>query len=87
MAELGRSGRRLAASEAFFCAAIVSLSDIRPAKGAARGLGAALGPTLVVNDVPAVVELGLLGSFSSSCFDLTSNVVMILGWLVNGTIS
>lgn len=71
MAELGRSGNFLAAREAFFCAAIVSLSAARAFDAAALGLLVELGPTLLVKT--ALSASGFEGSFSSSCLDFASS--------------
>lgn len=83
IAELGRSGTFLAASNAaFFCAAMVSFKEERLVDGAARGLGAAAGPTLLVNEAALMVPLGFAGSFKSSCFDLVSSDIITLLSLV-----
>ena len=59
------------AMAAFFCAAMVSFREARAFVAATRGFGAeVVGPTLLVKDV--LLEFGLDGSFSNSCFDFAS---------------
>ena len=57
---------------------MVSFNESRPLEVAARGLGAATGPTLLVNEVLTLEALGLAGSFSRSCFDFVSSAAIIL---------
>ncbi len=64
-AELGRSGIRRAANWAFFCAAIVSLSEDRAGAFVAFTFEVAL--AALETEAEKEAALGLLESFSSSC--------------------
>lgn len=79
IAELGRSGMRRAALR---WAAMVSFKEDLAACGTRGFEVVSAGPTLAVK---AFEALGLLWSFSNSCFDFASSVDMILEFISDHT--
>lgn len=79
-AELGRSGRFLAAATAFRCAKMASRIDDLPGGRPGLAFNVVLPDKLDTDEAnePAVVASGFLESFSSWPLDFTSRLFMIL---------